>query len=54
MAAIIPGNLNELVTFLSYCYKKFYEILCLILHSSRGNYFLICSGLIKENDRFLS
>lgn len=54
MAAIIPGNLNELVSFLSYCYEKLHEILCLILHSSQGNYFLIRSGLIKENDYFLS
>lgn len=54
MAAIIPGNLNEPVTFLCYCYEKLYEILCLILPSSWGNYFLICSGLIKENDCFLS
>lgn len=39
MAAIIPGNLNELVTFLCNCYKKLYETFCLILPSSRGNCF---------------
>lgn len=54
MAAIISSNLNEIVTFLSYCYEKLYEKLCLILHSSWGNNFLICSGLIKGNDSFPS
>lgn len=37
MAAIIPDNLNELVTFLCNCYKKLHETFCLILPSSRGD-----------------